>query len=372
VEQVTRTIICTVTNDLHYDQRMLRICTSLAGAGYNVELVGRLLPTSGKLRERPYKQTRLKCFINKGKLFYIEYNIRLFLFLLFRKADVYSAVDLDTLLAATFAAKIRSRKLAFDAHEYFTEVPEVTGRKFTKNIWERVAQMCIPHADLAYTVNSSLAGIFSGLYRTTFGVIRSVPFRLDTRNGYAAPPESIPATRPVILYQGALNEGRGIEQCILAMKQIDAEFRIIGEGDLSEKLRSMVTEHGLKDKVKFQGFVLPEQLAAHTKQATIGYNVFENKGLSYYYSLNNKFFDYIQSHLPQICTPYPEFEKINAEYGVGLTATASVDEIVVAVNRLLNDKTLYETLKANCKKAAEVFNWQHEEQELIRLYKQII
>jgi glycosyltransferase involved in cell wall biosynthesis len=379
VESVKKKIVCTVTNDLNYDQRMIRICTSLANAGYDVELVGRLRKHSLPVTERNYKQTRLRCFFNKGKFFYLEYNIRLFFFLVFRNADVFSAVDLDTLLANTLASRIRSKKLIFDAHEYFTETPEVTNRQFTKTIWSWVAQLCIRHTDLAYTVNQSLADIFTDLYKTKFEVIRSVPIKsafepsgdIKTDSVILSAPIAIGGERPVILYQGALNEGRGIEQCILAMKQLDAVFWIVGEGDLSDRLRNMVVENDLSDKVKFFGFILPGELKQITLQATIGYNTFENKGLSYYYSLNNKFFDYIHAALPQVCAPYAEFGKINAEYNIAVTAECTVEEIIVAVNTLLNDANLYARIKANCIKAAEVFNWQHEELELIRIYKQI-
>lgn len=351
---------------------MIRICTSLANAGYEVELVGRLRKHSLPLKERSFKQTRLKCFVNKGKLFYIEYNIRLFFFLVFGKADILSAVDLDTLLANTLASRIRSKKLAFDAHEYFTETPEVTDRKMTKTIWGWVARLCMPHVDLAYTVNQSLANIFTELYQKKFEVIRSVPFRSivqsKPRGSLNTPSET---DKPVIMYQGALNEGRGIEEGILAMKQLDAVFWIAGEGDLSKKLRQMVIDQQLSGKVKFFGFVRPEELKDITLQATIGFNVLENKGLSYYYSLPNKFFDYMHASLPQVCPPFIELAKINEQYRIGVTAGCNVNEIVTAINTLLNDRDLYATMKANCIKATEVFNWQHEEQELIRIYKQI-
>jgi uncharacterized protein (DUF302 family) len=73
-------IYFTVINDLSYDQRMQRICSSLASAGYDVTLVGRKLKSSKELKNQLFKQMRLKCFINKGKFFYLEYNIRLFLY----------------------------------------------------------------------------------------------------------------------------------------------------------------------------------------------------------------------------------------------------------------------------------------------------
>ena len=109
-------IVCTVTNDLNYDQRMIRICTSLTGAGYEVLLVGRRKRNSLPLKEKSFKQKRLFCFFEKGKLFYAEYNIRLFFFLLFVKLDVICAIDLDTILPCLMISKLRSKKRVYDAH----------------------------------------------------------------------------------------------------------------------------------------------------------------------------------------------------------------------------------------------------------------
>src|SRR5690242_13208129 len=45
-------IVLTVTNDLNYDQRMIRICSSLASHGYQVLLVGRKMHASPPLLKR--------------------------------------------------------------------------------------------------------------------------------------------------------------------------------------------------------------------------------------------------------------------------------------------------------------------------------
>ena len=65
----------------------------------------------------------------------------------------------------------------------------------------------------------------------------------------------------IILYQGALNDGRGIEEAILAMHHLDKlKLVIAGEGDLSTHLRKVTEEQGLTHKVEFLGFVLPSDL----------------------------------------------------------------------------------------------------------------
>src|ERR1700760_2522883 len=104
---MNKRIFCTVTNELNYDQRMIRICTSLAKAGYDSPLVGRSHKGSLPLVPRLFRQHRLRLFFKKGKLFYLEYNLRLFFFLLFRKMDCICAVDLDTILPCYFVSTLR-------------------------------------------------------------------------------------------------------------------------------------------------------------------------------------------------------------------------------------------------------------------------
>ncbi len=358
-------IIVTVTNDLTYDQRMIRICTSLVEANYEVLLVGRKRTGSVPLVHQVFEQKRLNCWFEAGKLFYIEYAIRLFFFLLFKKADAYSAVDLDTLMTCTILSKIRSKKLVFDAHEYFEEVPEVTNRPLIKAIWKTIGKWMIPHTDLAYTVNRALADIFSKQYHKKFEVIRSVPYPYGEVNHK-------PKETKIILYQGALNMGRGLAQLIEAMQYIDAECWLAGEGDLSGKLRTLVEDLQLKKKVKFLGYVQPDELKHVTAKATIGYNVMENIGLSYYYSLANKFFDYIQAEVPQVCAPFPEYEHINRKFEVALLCNCEVTEIVNTVNNLLIDEAVYLKLQQECKRAKRTFNWEDEDEKLKSMYRNVV
>ncbi|MBK5271609.1 MAG: glycosyltransferase, partial [Bacteroidia bacterium] len=128
----------TVTNDLTFDQRMIRICTSLSSAGYRVTLIGRRLPGSKPSDKMIFHQKRIYCLTKKGKAFYIEYNMRLFFYLLFKKMDLICAVDLDTILPCYFISKIRRVKRVYDAHELFCEMKEVISRPAIYHIWKRI------------------------------------------------------------------------------------------------------------------------------------------------------------------------------------------------------------------------------------------
>ncbi|MCH2043129.1 MAG: glycosyltransferase [Saprospiraceae bacterium] len=362
-----RRIYFTVTNDLSYDQRMIRICTSLANADYDVWLVGRKRKHSKPLREEAFQQKRLNCWFDKGKFFYLEYNIRLFFFLLFKRFDAVCSIDLDTIMAGSYAAWFKRKVCIYDAHEYFTEVPEVVRRPRIQKLWAWVARHTVPKLKYCYTVCESIAEIFKEKYKVPFEVVRNVPFHQPL------PPIQALKKPLVLLYQGALNEGRGLEEMIQAMQQLEeTELWLAGEGDLSKELRQLAKELNVDSKVKFLGYVQPHDLKAITLQADIGLNLLQNKGLNYYYSLANKFFDYIQAMKPSINMNFPEYQRIIKDHKVGLLIKdLKVETLVEAIHSLQKDPQLLEEFQENSLQAREVFIWEKEEQKLLSFYSKI-
>lgn len=358
-------LVFTVTNDLTYDQRMSRICSALAESGRQVLLVGREKPDSVPLTTCNYQQKRLPCFFQRGKLFYLEYNWHLFWFLLRTPFTAVCGIDLDTALPTSLAAWLKGKKWLLDLHEYFTEVPEVVDRPLTKGIWEAVARLTIPRATAAYTVCQSLAGVFAKKYGREFSVIRNVPLRQAEMIDLAK------KTPKILLYQGMLNAGRGLEQAIQAMQHLEGlELWLAGEGDCYAALHQLCHDLQLDSKIRFLGFVRPDALKALTLQATIGLNLLENSGLSYYYSLANKAFDYIQAGLPSLHMNFPEYRAINQEQEVFLLLDELTPRgIADAVNRLIADRDLYQRLHENCRQARKDYCWEVEKIRLLGIYE---
>jgi glycosyltransferase involved in cell wall biosynthesis len=359
---VKKHIVFTVINDLTYDQRMARICATLAISGYEVTLIGRLLGNSVPLLSQAYKQRRIKCFFNRGPIFYIEYQIRLFFVLLFIRCDMYTAIDWDTLLPNTLVAIIKSRKLAVDAHEYFTEVPEVKDRPFIKYCWHMVAKYCLPTTTLRFTVSMSLAEELERVYKVPFEVIRNVPSKKsvlqDDRN------------KKIIIYQGDLNPGRGIEPCIKAMKHVDAMLYIAGDGPMMQALKILAKQEGVADKVVFYGYINATELHELTSNAWLGINLLDSTSKSYYFSLSNKFFNYVQARIPQLCSKLPEYAYLNTIHQVAIFCEYDAQNIASAINNLMQNATQYEAIKQATAVAAAEWNWENEKQLLISLYDQ--
>lgn len=361
MERVIKRVVVTVSNDLVTDQRMARVCETLVNQGYYVELIGRRLPDSLPLKSQPYKQTRRKLWFNSGPLFYLELNVRLLLLLLFKKFDIVIAVDADTALAASLVRKLKRIRFVLDAHELFSEVPELAGRRFAKRVWQWIEKFTIKKADLCFTVSESIAEYYSGLYKNKFTVLRNFP------RSYPINEKSI--TTDYILYQGAVNEGRGLEALIEASQTMDIKIKIAGAGDKLDVLKKKVSELKLETKVEFLGKLSPNDLQAVTLKAWLGFNLLENKGLSYYYSLSNKTFDYIQAGVPQLIPLFPEYQKLNSKYHFGLETELGAEQIVKSIKFLQTKPEEYAKLKQGCAEAAKNCNWEMEEKILLEQFK---
>jgi glycosyltransferase involved in cell wall biosynthesis len=358
-------IVLTVTNDLSYDQRMIRICTSLANAGYDVLLVGRKTGASSPLTDRPFRQKRLSAVFGKGKLMYAIFNIRLFLFLLFQKADALCAIDLDTILPCLFVSKLRKIPRVYDAHELFCEMKEIVSRPAVYKTWKKIEKYAVPQFSHGYTVNSIIAGEFTKMYGVKYEVIASMTVLTDMPR--------VNKKEKYILYQGAVNEGRSFETLIPAMQQVDAPLIICGDGNFMEQARALANAHNVQHKIQFRGKVLPDDLRPITQHATVGITLFDNTGISNYYSLANRFFDYIHAGVPQLCVDYPAYRQINNLYEVAvLVKDIGPDNLARWLNELLVNEVLYNKMAGQCMQARQTLNWQEEEKKLLAFYHKLL
>jgi glycosyltransferase involved in cell wall biosynthesis len=363
-------IIFTVTTDLSYDQRMQRVCSSLAAEGYEVLLVGRVKKTSVALLPTPYQTHRLSCVSQAGKFFYIEYNLRLLWWLLWQKFDAVCAIDLDTILPAVLVGKLKGKKIVYDAHEYFTEVEEVIRRPAIQKMWRWIERQTVPQVHATYTVSASLAKLYEKQYNKKFEVVRNIGEPLSEKEITEETTIEIPK-KPYLIYIGAVNAGRGLEQLIEAMPQIECNLQICGDGDILEQLKTQAADLGLSHKIKFWGYVAPPQLKLLTANAHIGYLLLNDQSLSYYYSLANKFFDYINAEIPQITSDFPEYRLLNEQHQIAELIPLEVPEIVRATQKLLSDTAHYQQLVENTRLAKRDFCWANEAKTLKNIYKQL-
>ena len=357
-------ILISVTNDLTTDQRVEKTCEVLSEIGYDVLLVGRKLKKSLPI-QRNYETIRFRLLFNKGFLFYAEFNIRLFIFLLFTKKDLLFSNDLDTLLPNYIIGKLQNKKLVFDSHELFSEIPELVNKQRVKKVWLFLEKTIIPKLQNVITVSDSIKNHYHNLYGISAIVIRNIPkiehinqknFEIDTKG------------KKVILYQGSVNIGRGIELMIDTMALLDEYlFIVIGDGDILEQLKEKVSNLSLHDKVKFIGKKTPEELKELTPNATIGMSLEEDLGLNYRYALPNKIFDYLHANVPVIVADLPEMRNLIKKHPIGEILTErthkTLAKTIINMTNISYEKEL--------KTAKKELNWSKEKEKLISIFSKL-
>jgi glycosyltransferase involved in cell wall biosynthesis len=343
---------------------MDRICNSLAENGYDVTLVGRKLKSSLQLQQKKFQQKRLNCFFNKGPLFYLEYNLSLFVFLLFQKIDCVCAIDLDTILPCLFVSKLKRIPRVYDAHEYFTEMKELWTRPRVQRIWRSIEKFSVPKFKYGYTVSEGLTELFNAKYGSNYIAIRNLPV--------LRPIDKTITREKFLVFQGAVNEARGFEYLIPGMKNIPYRLVVCGDGNFMHQLKDLVEKNNVQDKIELKGMMLPEDMRPVAQKAALGLGLAEKEGLNQFHALPNKFTDYMHAGLPQIAMNFPEYQKINSKYKVAiLLDTLSVEVVTETINRTMCDEQLLNELEQNALKAREVYNWQNEEKQLIEFYHRI-
>lgn len=354
-------------NDLVTDNRVHKVAVSLKKMGFEPLLIGRLLPESHPV-ERDYHTHRMKLVFRTGPMFYFEYNLRLLFRLLKTRIDVFVANDLDTLPANFLAAKIKRKPLVYDSHEYFTEVPELIGRPVVRTIWTGLEKLLVPRVDAAYTVCDSIAEVYRDLYKVDFKVVRNLP--VCSKLEKTEHQEKAEGEAKVILYQGALNLGRGLEAAIRAMQFLEeTELWLVGDGDLTDQLKQLVSESGLESKVKFLGRLPLTELSKITSQADLGISLEEDLGLNYRFALPNKLFDYIQVGVPVLVSNLPEMKRIVDRYQIGAIAgTHQRKELAEVMKTALFDQEKRQIWMRNLPLAAKELCWENEEESLKNIY----
>ena len=169
---MNKKIIVSVISDIVTDQRVQKECNTFREMGYDILLIGRKSRNTFLLDKLPYKVIRFANPFRRGPFMYLVFNMQLFFCLLFKKADVLWANDLDTLLPNFIISRFKRTQLVYDSHEYFTAS---VYKKKSRKVWQFLEKLLFPRLKNVLTVNNSIKDVYEKKYKVPITVLRNVP-----------------------------------------------------------------------------------------------------------------------------------------------------------------------------------------------------
>ena len=345
------------------------MCDSLLKNNFNITLIGRLLDDSRPI-DRAYKTKRFNLIFNKGVLFYAEYNLRLFFFLLFKKHDIYHANDLDTLLPMWLVSTFYRKKLVYDTHEYFTGVPEIQNRYFVKKVWSTIEKLIFPKLKYVFTVNESISELYFKDYKSRPFVIRNLPSKERVNKLKSRQDLGLPENKKIVILQGSgINIDRGAEELLEAIAiQEELFLCVVGKGDVINNLKKRSLKPDLISKVLFVNAIPYDQMMQYTLNSDIGVSLDKPNNLNYLYSLPNKIFDYAKAEIPFVATNLVEIKKVVEEFNTGvLIDSLSPNVLLEGLEKALKLKKS-KSFNKDVVKMNILLNWENESLRLLKTY----
>lgn len=314
--------------DLTTDRRVLRHSAALRDAGCRVTVLGR---------------NDLNVRHQRGWLFYAEYNHRLWRRLISERPDVVWANDVDTLPGAWLGSRRRNAALVLDAHELFSEVPEIQHKPFVRWVWRTVERTLMHRCNALMTVCQSIADYYHGRYGVKMEVVRNVPevgsekWKVESEAG-ASQLSTFNFQLSTLLYQGSVNLGRGVDWAIDALEWLpDCQLVVAGGGDLLEAMRDYAEGKEWADRVTFLGRMTPDALMQLTPTADVGLVMLEDMGLSYHYALPNRIGDFVAAGVPIVVSDLPEMAAVVRRYPIGeIIEAPGAKSLACAIRRVLD------------------------------------
>ena len=351
--------------NLNFDTRAFNFFNSLTTLGNEVNFIGFDWLTEDFIGYTDENISITKLVKRKFSiLFYLNFFFILLASSLKRKSDIYLASDFFSLPVLFITAKIFRKKIFYDSRELFTELPFHENKPLVRKTIKFVEKYLIERVDAVFTTGEMDTDYLKKLYSVgNIYLQRNLPVKNDSIIPINLNEKfSIPADSVIILYQGIVVKGRGLEIYFNALSERSNLYLIIlGGGEHLEYYKTLSKKMGLFKQTIFAGKIQQSEILNYTAGAFAGLSVIDNIGINNYYALPNKLFEYLMAGIPVIVNNLPQMKKIVDEYKVGAVIDENSEN---SLNEILfkwkNNKSIYNELKQNCKNASVELNWENE------------
>jgi glycosyltransferase involved in cell wall biosynthesis len=365
-----RHVAMLVRNAYTHDSRVEKEARTLTDAGYRVTIVADA--RSGL----PEREARAEADVIRvprspappGLRFVIQ-QARLARVLRDLRPNVLHAHDSNALVPVALAARAQGVPYVYDAHDLWLGRPrrERSRIYFALNqlYYSLVERLLVHRAAATITVSPPIADHLGRQYGLPeVALVPNYPepsggiHPIDIRGLPGA--ERLQADTRVVLYVGGLMAGRGLEELVDAMTQVEhADLVLLGDGVLAGPLLKRAADGGIGGRVHVLPPVPSADVVDVAASAGVGVSPIVPSCLNYRYSLPNKLFQYMAASIPVVASDFPQVRDVveGAACGV-LVDMRRPAEIAGAINQILGDPQAARAMGERGRRAVkERLNW---------------
>ncbi len=289
-------------------------------------------------------------------------------------ARSYWAEDLWSLRAAAALAKRQKARLLYDSREIYSALGPLHRRPLMQSVVAFMERHYVRNVDRII-----VSGDWDAEYIRQHLKRREKPTVVMNVPAYTEPKASkalherfgIPHDSQIVVYQGAVLEGRGIEvmmRCLPSLPKL--HLCVIGDGPQLGAMQSLAQSMQLHERVHFLGSIPNHELLAWTASADVGLCFVEPISFSYRLALPNKLFEYAMAGIPALVSDLPAMRTVIERFPFGeLVATdANIEQLVASLTALLNNPAVY---RAQALAAAKVYNREAQQQVVADLASEL-
>lgn len=324
----------------------------------------------------PLKTRRLSKNLFFQSIKYMEFFFKIYRYLKQRQVWLIQIHSLDLLPLGVLLKVLLKTKLVYDAHELETERIHLRGIR--KRLGKVVEHIFIRWTDSVIVVNDSIAAWYKHSYPITHPItIMNIPdthkmsgSSIQNNSNVLHKHFNISNNDLIFIYLGNFSVGRGIKRLLKIFQKVSQDRHIVfmGNGILEKVIAKEAHE---TPNIHLHPPVSFEKIIPITSGADIGVCFIENICLSYYYSLPNKFFQYLFSGLPIISYDSPEQKRILTKYQCGWSFEEDNDDSFSHfINTIKREQILRK--KVCVLETIKVFSWETEASKLISIYYNLL
>jgi glycosyltransferase involved in cell wall biosynthesis len=276
--------------------------------------------------------------------------------------DIVHAVNFDTIIPATIAAKIKRKPLIYEMYDTYEDAIKLPG--LLRGILIYIDKLFMRLASRIIIVDETRIKEFGGIPNDNISVIYNTQSDLEIR-----PISTNHLSKFTIFYAGLLNKNRSIEQMIEAVKGIEnIELIFAGYGELAAKV---IKEAELsKGKIKFAGRISHDEVLKQTLDSSLLFSLYDPIVPLHRYASSNKLFEAMMCSKPILTGKGTGMDEIVRDENCGIIVDChNMEEIQRAIILLRDNSELCRQLGLNGRRAFEQkYNWIIMEQRLLKLY----